>query len=257
MLAGLAVLLVTSLSGCESGEGPPPIVMPDVTGTRLDVALSDIKHAGIDDEVEIVGGGLFGIQNESNWEVCEQSPLAGEPEDGAPRVIVERDCGFDQDDEVLESAAPKESSATPSQQTSPPSPPEVSTPSPKESVTAEPSPVQEAPSAVTAEKMEATLKENIQIEISELCGIDGLYSHWSCFYDGVEDGVGYLQVNLTTDGGWSNVELNDLAATAGLHWFNFIGCDYPDLDTIVVRVNGLDHNVFRSSTNVDLMCKLP
>ena len=28
----------------------------------------------------------------------------------------------------------------------------------------------------------------------------------------------------------------------------------PDLRTIVVTINGLDHNVFRSSTNADALC---
>jgi hypothetical protein len=35
--------------------------MPDVQGQQLDVALSDIKRAGIDDEAEVIGGGLLGV----------------------------------------------------------------------------------------------------------------------------------------------------------------------------------------------------
>lgn len=53
-------------------------VMPDVTGRQLDVALDDIKQTGFDDEVEVVGGGTFGIVDKSNWQVCEQSPAAGQ-----------------------------------------------------------------------------------------------------------------------------------------------------------------------------------
>ena len=33
------------------------------------------------------------------------------------------------------------------------------------------------------------------------------------------------------------------ANKAGRHWFKFIGCDFPQLATIVVNINGVDHNV--------------
>lgn len=234
------VLLSLGLFGCGSSDEESPILMPDVTGSRLDVALSDIERAGIDDEVEILGGGMLGIVDESNWEVCDQVPLGGKPVDGAPRLTVERECNPDEQPESSEesTSAPSESDAVPT--TSPEA--------------AAPEPTPEVRSSAAAVEMEAKYEENLALDITELCGIDGNYSHWSCFYDGVEDGPGYLRVNLTTDGGWSEAELSEMATTAGRHWFNFIGCDYPDLDTIVVRVNGVDHNVFRSDTNVDLMC---
>jgi hypothetical protein len=66
--------------------------MPDVYGRTLDVALSDIKRAGVEDEVEILGGGMLGVVDESNWEVCEQLPAAGEAVTVAPRLSVERSC---------------------------------------------------------------------------------------------------------------------------------------------------------------------
>ena len=69
--------------------------MPDVTGKRLDVAQSDIERAGFSDDLDVVGGGLFGIVDESNWEVCEQTPAPGEPMTEAPRLVVERDCNKD------------------------------------------------------------------------------------------------------------------------------------------------------------------
>ena len=50
-------------------------LVPDLVGERLDVALDRIARAGFDSDVE--GGGLFGILQESNWEVTEQDPQAG------------------------------------------------------------------------------------------------------------------------------------------------------------------------------------
>lgn len=226
-------------SGCSGGdEEEPAILMPDVVGLRLDVALSDIENAGISEEAEILGGGTFGVIDEANWEVCEQTPEAGEPiADDTPRLVIERECdSSDEDNSSSEEPTPTESISE-------------ATPTPEQTEVSE-----GEDSSSTAEEMEAKLEENIGLQIPELCGIDDDYDHWSCFYDGVEDGSGYLRVNLTTDGGWSDQELEELAATAGRHWFNFIGCDFPDLDTIVVRVNGIDHNVFRSSTLVDQVC---
>lgn len=69
--------------------------MPDVTGKRLDVALSDIERAGFTDTVDIVGGGLLGVLDESNWQVCDQSPAAGQPVSAAPHLTVDRSCGDD------------------------------------------------------------------------------------------------------------------------------------------------------------------
>jgi len=84
--AGALLLLV--LTACGSGE---PSVMPDVIGTQLDLAKSNIERAGFGDDVEIVGGGFFGIVDESNWVVCEQEPAAGEIVSN-PRLVVDREC---------------------------------------------------------------------------------------------------------------------------------------------------------------------
>ncbi len=70
--------------------------MPDVAGKKLDVALSDIERAGFEDDVDVVGGGVFGIINKSNWEVCEQTPAPGKPMAKTPRLEVERDCDKDE-----------------------------------------------------------------------------------------------------------------------------------------------------------------
>ncbi len=84
-------VLALALSGCASGE---PSTMPDVTGKQLDVAKSDIERAGHSGDIEVVGGGLFGVVDESNWTVCEQDPVAG-AEISSPRLVVDRDCGDD------------------------------------------------------------------------------------------------------------------------------------------------------------------
>lgn len=70
-----AFVLILALAGCSSPTEAP--AMPDVVGLKLDIALSDIKRAGVRSEVEVLGGGVFGVVDESNWEVCEQLPQAG------------------------------------------------------------------------------------------------------------------------------------------------------------------------------------
>jgi hypothetical protein len=96
-------LTVAALAGC-SGEDP---VMPDVTGDRLDSAQTAIKHAGYDDDVEVDGGGLFGVIDEGNWVVCKQSPAAGEALSGTPRLAVDRSCG-EEEEEPSEEPEPTE-----------------------------------------------------------------------------------------------------------------------------------------------------
>ena len=98
-----AVAVIALLGGCGSEE--PDIVMPDVVGQRLDVAVSDIERAGFDDEVEIVGGGTFGIVDESNWQVCGQLPAAGEPMTSEPRIEVDRSCDDDTDADLSSTAS--------------------------------------------------------------------------------------------------------------------------------------------------------
>ena len=100
--------------------------MPDVVEMQLDVALSDIERAGFEDEVEILGGGTFGVVDESNWTVCEQLPAAGEPLTGTPRVTVDRSCGG-------EEAA--ESTTTVAESTTSTAPPTTVAPIPEETLT--------------------------------------------------------------------------------------------------------------------------
>lgn len=110
LLGGFAALtLATVMSGCGSSEMS---AMPDVTDSRLDVALSDIERAGFDDEVEVIGGGIFGVVDESNWQVCDQEPAAGASIDSAPRLTVDRVCETEDSLEGDSSAADEVSEPT-------------------------------------------------------------------------------------------------------------------------------------------------
>lgn len=83
------VALGLALVSCSSEANTTS--MPSVTGKTLDVAKSDIERAGFDDDVEVLGGGALGVIVESNWEVCDQRPAAGQPLK-APRLTVKREC---------------------------------------------------------------------------------------------------------------------------------------------------------------------
>ena len=83
-------VLLLSLAACSGGEATA--TMPDLVGTRLDVALSDVERAGFGDEVDVLGGGMFGVVDESNWTVCSQEPASGKRISSPPRLTVERSC---------------------------------------------------------------------------------------------------------------------------------------------------------------------
>jgi Domain of unknown function (DUF4839) len=85
----VALAICLGFAGCGSDSNP---VMPDVTGKKLDVAKSAIKDAGFEDEVKVDGGGVFGVIDESNWQVCDQSPVVGADLSDAPRLTVDRSC---------------------------------------------------------------------------------------------------------------------------------------------------------------------
>lgn len=244
---GVAVALI--LSGCSSET--EPAVMPDVVGMTLDVAESDIERAGYTKSVEVLGGGMFGVIDESNWEVCEQLPAAGSVIDVEPRLTVDRSCGGDESEPSAEPTVEDSSEPEPSKG-------ESSAPEPDDDEFEDDESEDEAdsklPDAAEIERVYLEhLHNNFIDSISDMC--DDSYTHWACFYDGAENGAGYLRVNLTTDGGWSEGDLDDMAAQAGRHWFNFVGCDFPQLDMIVVSVNGGDRNVARSDTMVDSLCE--
>jgi hypothetical protein len=204
-------------------------LMPNVTGQRLDAAESNLQRAGLDPtKITIVGGGTFGVVVKSHWTVCTQTPGPGKEVSSAPRLKVDRTC------EPQQTTVPTTSTTT-----SQPSTPTTAT---------------DQVDASAAEKAYlAHLAADYGVQsIEATC--DAAYTLWSCFYAGVTNGLGYLQVNLTTDGGWSESDLDVMANEAGRAWFISIGCDFPNLSTIVVTINGIDHNVFRSDTEDEISC---
>jgi len=102
LIAGFAVLFILagifgsgdSNDASDSDEVVEEVdPMPDLLGARLDVALSDLDGIGFgEDDVELVGGGSFGILDESNWFVCEQRPEPGATTFDNLRLIVDRTC---------------------------------------------------------------------------------------------------------------------------------------------------------------------
>lgn len=83
------LVLAVILTACGGGE---EAVMPDLAGKRLDIAQSDLGRAGYDDEAEVIGGGTFGVLDESNWTVCDQEPDPGTTLSSTPRLTVDRTC---------------------------------------------------------------------------------------------------------------------------------------------------------------------
>lgn len=81
-------VLIATLSAC----GGEDVVMPDLAGKRLDIALSDLDRAGYGDEPEVLGGGMFGVVDESNWTICDQEPAPGDIVSTTPRLTVDRTC---------------------------------------------------------------------------------------------------------------------------------------------------------------------
>lgn len=256
-----ALLAATSVAfmGACSGGADDPLVMPDVVGLNLDVALSDLERVGYEEDPEILGGGTFGVVNESNWEVCEQLPAPGEEITTQPRLTVERDCGFGDDDESEEAITEEETESVP-EPTEEETTEETVTNEPEEATEEEPTPTEDAAaptgdsgdsgrrSGFNAAEVEQAYLDHLgpDRDFWDMCMDDETYTHWTCFYEGVENTSQYLQVNLDTYGTGTPTELQELAEMTGRHWFNFIGCDFPDLDTIVVSINGQHYNTYRS-----------
>lgn len=89
MVAGFIGLVV--MGGVNAGK-TSTAKMPDVLGSSLELAESDIERAGYTGRVEVVGGGMFGTFDDSNWEVCAQVPAPTEVISGEPRLTIERSC---------------------------------------------------------------------------------------------------------------------------------------------------------------------
>ncbi len=146
LAVGIAIVL--GFTGCGSDQDTAAdTVMPDVMGLQLDVALSDIERAGFDDEVEVLSDGAFGVVNESNWQVCDQLPAAGEAVASAPRLTVDRSCEGDAPETTIPEPTTPPTTAEPTA-TDPPS--EATTQEPETSEPGEP----EAEQILTVENSE-------------------------------------------------------------------------------------------------------
>ena len=82
----ILLALVGVVAGCGAAQAP----VPNVVGERLDVAKSAMGDAGYD--TESLGGGTFGVVDESNWTVCETRPGAGATDSGTVKLVVDRTC---------------------------------------------------------------------------------------------------------------------------------------------------------------------
>lgn len=123
----VGVLVVAGITGC--GADKEAVLMPDVTGQQLDAAKTALQGAGFSDDVDVDGGGLFGVVDESNWQVCEQLPVAGEQITGTPRLTVDRSCdGASEEgsDEAEDGPDPATQSATPEAEPTPSEPAVIS-----------------------------------------------------------------------------------------------------------------------------------
>lgn len=104
--SGLAagVALAVALAACAGEEHAT--AMPDVTGQQLDAALDVVASAGFSDEVDVAGGGVFGIVDESSWQVCSQTPRAGETIATEVELTVDRSCADGDTEPSTERAEP-------------------------------------------------------------------------------------------------------------------------------------------------------
>jgi Short C-terminal domain/PASTA domain len=103
IFVGIGVFLILALIGALTGsskESPPAqqpnstqavtqeVGIPNFVGQRLDLAKAHAADAGLN--VDVVGGGAFGILEEDNWYVCSQEPSAGTTGVDHVRLIVDR-----------------------------------------------------------------------------------------------------------------------------------------------------------------------
>lgn len=120
LLAAVLALTATACSSGKSSPGKPSTAissqsgnktMPSVTGMNLQVAEDTIEAAGGNpDKIKVIGGGKFGVAVKANWQVCSQSPNAGEALPAASQLTIERSCS--------NSSAPPSTSASASPTTS-------------------------------------------------------------------------------------------------------------------------------------------
>ena len=77
LVAFLVPPMVAGRGSAKGAQAPPPPVMPDVVGRKLDEAERELRRheiAYVTDESDV-----FGVVVPSVWEICETRPAAGTP----------------------------------------------------------------------------------------------------------------------------------------------------------------------------------
>ena len=90
--AGSPPLLACRPDSAPAGGRSAPLALPDLTGARLDHAQSLLGRLGVASGTS--GGGLFGIVDAGNWQVCATRPAGGAAlAPGAKvKLFVDRGC---------------------------------------------------------------------------------------------------------------------------------------------------------------------
>ncbi len=87
---------VTAAAPRATGASPGGRVItttavPDVLGTRLDVAKQRVRRAGFD--VSVSGGGVLGVVDDTNWQVVAQDPPGGNTLERGSTITVDIERG--------------------------------------------------------------------------------------------------------------------------------------------------------------------
>ncbi len=87
---------VTAAAPRATGASPGGRVItttavPDVLGTRLDVAKQRVRRAGFD--VSVSGGGVLGVIDDTNWQVVAQDPPGGNTLERGSTITVDIERG--------------------------------------------------------------------------------------------------------------------------------------------------------------------
>lgn len=226
----LAVLVCLAfIAGCGSGSDEAS-VMPDVVGEGLDVAKSDLSAAGIsEDDLEVVGGGMFGVVVESNWTVCEQSPSPGSTASDV-RVIVDRTCEGDESRAGTDTSPPATTSS-----------PTTVAPAPAPTTEPGPGPSVRRVAAAEARWLEI-LGVSEPIELLSQEGYDSSYAPLHAILPGWSGSTdSYVRIRVQQP-------LNDEEVRRlGINVLNLVGPEFREIQTLVFAdSDGLDHNFFRS-----------
>lgn len=199
----LAAFILLPSCGGSSSELTPKLV-----GKRLDIAMSDLKGAGVDvEKIEVVGGGTFGALDESNWAVCDQEPDAGLELTDAPRLLIDRTCGPEDTFEAAATPAP------------------VSTEEPGEESPVAPSPsVSASPAGLPPEvKVDKCVKEGIEVIASgTVRNVDTVSRSFAItieFYDKggakIEQGTDFISVEAGQTARWQQDNFTEESYTLG------------------------------------------